>query len=81
MNVMPTITLNPNDLAHEINNQLSVISGHASLLQMSLNLTADERQSIETIAQAVRKIKGEARRLAELADTASSPTEPNQSIR
>ncbi len=77
---MPTTVLNPHDLAHEINNQLSVISGHASLIHTSPNLTADERQSIETIAQIVHAIKGRVRRLAELADTANSPTEPNQSI-
>lgn len=79
MNVMPTIALNPLDLAHEINNQLSVISGHASLLQMSPNLTVDERQSIEAIAQIIRTIKDPVRLLAELADATRLPADSYQS--
>lgn len=80
MSLMRTSPINPHDLAHEIFNQLALISGHTSLLQTSPNLTTNEQQATETVMQAVYVIKERVRLLVDLANTAASTAKSNQSI-
>lgn len=60
-------------LSHEIRNQLALISGHASILQMSQNLTTHEQSSVEAILHTVRIVRDQIRLLVELADHSNQP--------
>jgi signal transduction histidine kinase len=75
MSPAPSNVNNPRHLAHDIFNQLAIISGHASLLQMSPNISANEQSALHAIAEAVQTIQQRVRLLALQAEASAKPTE------
>jgi len=53
-------------LEHEINNPLSALLGHAELLLMDRNLSADQREQLQVIREQAARIAEVVRRLAKL---------------
>jgi nitrogen-specific signal transduction histidine kinase len=54
------------ELAHQIQNQLGLVTGYAGLLKMSPNLSADELQSLARINTAALEAGLAVRELAEV---------------
>lgn len=72
---MPSHVTDPRHLAHDIYNQLAIISGHASLLQMSPNLTQSEQAALHSIAHATQIIQQQVKHLAQSTQTTALPDE------
>jgi len=53
-------------LEHEINNPLSALLGHAELLLMDRDLTADQREQLQIVREQAARIADVVRRLAKL---------------
>jgi DNA-binding response OmpR family regulator len=53
-------------LEHEINNPLSALLGHAELLLMDRNLSADQREQLQVVREQAARIAEVVRRLAKL---------------
>jgi hypothetical protein len=60
---------NPQDLAHSINNQLALLSGHLSLLQLNDRLSEQDQEAITVMSQAVFLIDAQVKLLTALAQT------------
>jgi DNA-binding response OmpR family regulator len=58
-------------LEHEINNPLSALLGHAELLLMDEELSADQREELQTVREQAERIADVVRRLAKLKDPRS----------
>lgn len=58
-------------LEHEINNPLSALLGHAELLLMDSDLSADQREQLEIVREQAARIADVVRRLAKLRDPKS----------
>ena len=77
---MPSHVTDQRHLAHDIYNQLAIISGHASLLQMSPNLTQSEQAALHSIAHATQIIQQQVRHLAKPAHTTALPDEKTAEV-
>ena len=58
-------------LEHEINNPLSALLGHAELLLMDRDLTADQREQLQIVREQATRIADVVRRLAKLKNPTS----------
>jgi DNA-binding response OmpR family regulator len=58
-------------LEHEINNPLSALLGHAELLLMDHDLTADQREQLQIVREQAARIADVVRRLAKLKNPTS----------
>jgi DNA-binding response OmpR family regulator len=58
-------------LEHEINNPLSALLGHAELLLMDRDLSADQREQLQTVREQAARIAEVVRRLARLKNPTS----------
>jgi DNA-binding response OmpR family regulator len=58
-------------LEHEINNPLSALLGHAELLLMDRDLSADQREELQVVRQEAARIAEVVRRLAKLKNPTS----------
>jgi hypothetical protein len=72
----------PQDLVHSINNQLSLLSGHLSLLHLSKSLSEDDQHTATVMSRAIFVISEQVRLLAQMAITAravgvTTPTTPS----
>jgi hypothetical protein len=57
----------PQDLVHSINNQLALLSGHLSLLELSKSLNPEDQQTAAVMSRAVFAISEHVKLLGELA--------------